>query len=158
MDTNRDGTIMANELQEALRRGLQMNDFNMKTIQLLISRYDKNGDMEINFDEFFDLFCNINEEYESFLIMDKDSSGYVNCDEFSLAMNSKGYNFSPKFFKFIVGEIGKHSNSRGMKFDNYIRAMARFDYLCEYYRKTPYFHNNHNLESYLKNTFFQDFW
>lgn len=158
MDMNGDGTITSNELREALRRGQSMNEFNLKTIQLLISRYDKNGDMEINFDEFFDLYCNLNEEFESFLIMDMAGSGYIDQEEFCHAMTNKGYNFSQKFFKFIVGEIGKHSNSRGIKFDNYIRAMARFDYLCEYYKKTPYFHNNHNLESYLKNTFFQDFW
>lgn len=158
MDANHDGSITAIELQEALRRGQGVSDFNIKTIHLLISKYDKNGDREISFDEFYDLYCNLNEEYENFLMMDEDGSGYIDLDEFQSAMVSKDYNFTRKFFKFIVEEIGKHTASSGIKFDNYIRVMARFDYLCAYYQKTPYFHNKHSLQSYLKNTFFQDFW
>ena len=158
MDINHDGSITAVELQEALRRGQANNEFNIKTIELLISRCDKNSDRQITFDEFFDLYCNLNDEFEAFLMMDEDGSNSIDFNEFSMAMINKGYTFSKKFFMFIVDEIGKHTKSYGIKFDNYIRVMARFEYLCDYYRKTPYFHNKHNLESYLKSTFFQDFW
>lgn len=158
MDVNGDGSITSDELQEALKRGQSSNEFSQKTIQLLISRYDKNGDREISFEEFFDLYCNLNDEFENFLMMDGDGNGFIDFDEFAQAMTSRGYNFSNRFFKFIIDEIGKHGNFRGIKFDSFIRVMARFDYLVEHYKKTPYFHNKHNLESYLKNTFFQDFW
>lgn len=158
VDMNKDGLITPIELQEALRISQGIINFNIKTIHLLIARYDKNGDRMISFNQFFDLYCNLNNEFESFLMMDKAGNGYINKDEFSEAMINKRYNFSRKFFKFIVDEIGKHSSCNIIKFDNFIRAMARFDYLTDCYNKTPFFHNKHSLESYLKNTFFQDFW
>ena len=120
MDFNRDGSITSAELQEALRRG-QGSDFSMKTIDLLISKYDKNGDREISFEEFYDLYINLNGEYENFLLTDSDGSGLIDTDEFSRTMVKKGYMFSQKFFKFIVDEISKHTGFYGIKFDNYIR-------------------------------------
>ena len=60
-DLNRDGSITSIELQEALRG--QISNFSLKTIELLISKHDKNGDKEISFEEFNSLFNNLNEEY-----------------------------------------------------------------------------------------------
>jgi Ca2+-binding EF-hand superfamily protein len=120
MDVNRDNSITASELQIALRRG-QGSDFNLKTVELLMSKYDKNGDREISFDEFYDLYTNLNDEYENFLMTDTDDSGQIDANEFTTTMNNKGYYFSFKFFKFIVDEISKHTGINGIKFDNYIR-------------------------------------
>merc|ERR1712147_490825 len=115
---NKDGLITPIELQEALRISQGIINFNIKTIHLLIARYDKSGDRMISFNQFFDLYCNLNNEFESFLMMDKAGNGYINKDEFSEAMINKRYNFSRKFFKFIVDEIGKHSSCNIIKFDN----------------------------------------
>jgi len=41
MDVNRDGSISSTELQEALQRG-HTSHFSKKTIDIFISKYDKN--------------------------------------------------------------------------------------------------------------------
>jgi len=120
MDLNNDGSIASSELQEVLRRG-QGSDFSSKTIDHLITKYDKNGDREISFEEFYDLYINLNEEYENFLLTDSDGSGFIDPDEFSITMSKKGYQFSNKFYKFIVDEISKNTGTYGIKFDNYMR-------------------------------------
>ena len=157
MDDNKDGSITNIELQTALKKGQCVADFNIKTINLIISKYDKNGDGEISFDEFYNLFLTLNEEFENFLMMDADGSGEIDQDEFMSAMKNKGFTLTKKFYQFIFEEIYRHTRSKGIKFDNFIRMTARFDYLRDYYNKTTYFHK-FPLESYLKNTFFQDFW
>lgn len=157
MDINRDGSITAIELQQTLRRAQAGNEFNIKTVELLISRYDKNGDKQISFDEFLDLFNSLNEEYESFLMMDADGSGYIDFYEFKESLSRKGHRFSDSFYQYIMHEITGRTGKPGIQFDNYIRVAARFDYLCHFYHNTPYFHRN-SLEEYLRKTFFQDFW
>ena len=157
MDLNGDGSITSRELQQTLRQIQAGSEFCLKTVELLIAKYDKNGDREIEFSEFTDLFNNLNEEFENFLMMDSDDSGTIDLDEFESSFTKKGYNFSHDFFKSIIHELHKHTGVYGLKFDNYIRIMARFDFLCKSYRNTPYFHK-HSLEQYLKKTFFQDFW
>jgi Ca2+-binding EF-hand superfamily protein len=101
MDLNGDGSITAVELQRALRRTLAGSEFNIKTVELLIAKYDVNGDKEISFEEYFDLFNNLNEEYENFLMMDADGSGTIDQAEFTDALLRKGHEFSHEFFKFI---------------------------------------------------------
>jgi Ca2+-binding EF-hand superfamily protein len=157
LDINRDGSITAYELQQALKRTQTNSDFNMRTVELLIATYDRNGDKEISFEEFSDLFNNLNEEYANFLMMDEDSSGEIDLQEFTQAMSRKGYEFTESFYKMILDNVRKHTSAHGLKFDNYIRIAARFDFLVRSYRSTPYFHKQ-SLEQYLKKTFFQDFW
>ena len=158
MDLNRDGSITAVELQQTLRRAQAGSEFNIKTVELLISRYDMNGDKQIDFEEFFDLFSSLNDEFETFLMIDSDGSGLIDLQEFREALRNKGYNFSDQFYQYIVNEICSKTRKNGIQFDNYIRVAARFDYLCSFYNNTPYFKSNHTLESYLRKTFFQDFW
>lgn len=157
MDLNGDGSITAVELQRALRRSLAGSEFSIKTVELLIAKYDVNGDKEISFEEFFDLFNSLNEEYENFLMMDTDGSGSIDQAEFTDAIMRKGHEFSHEFFKYIMDEVYRKTGQYGIQFDNYIRIAARFEFLCKTYKNTPYYHK-HPLESYLKKTFFQDFW
>jgi hypothetical protein len=117
-----------------------------------------NGDKQISFDEFFDLFNCINEEYEAFLMIDSDGSGLIDLYEFKSALRNKGYNFSDMFFQYLMNEICAKTKKNGIQFDNYVRVAARFDYLCNFYQNTPYFQKSHSLEDYLGKTFFQDFW
>ena len=131
MDLNGDGSITSHELQQTLRQaGLE---FCLETVELLIAKYDENGDREIEFSEFTDLFNNLNEEFENFLMMDSDDSGTIDLDEFESSLTKKGYDFSHDFFQFIMHELHKHTDIDGLKFDNYIRIMARFDFLYKSY-------------------------
>ncbi len=158
MDKNNDGSITASELQHALRSTQSSGiDFSIKTVHLLIAKYDTNGDREISFDEFNDLFFNLNDEFEAFLMMDTDGSGSIDKNELMIAINRKGYRFSSAFYDYLCDTINRHTGSRAIEFDNYIRIAARFDFLCNTYRRTPYFHKD-SLETYMRKTFFQDFW
>lgn len=129
----------------------------MKTVELLISKYDTNMDREISFDEFFDLFNNLNQEYETFLLTDSDGSGFIDLHEFTEALKGKGYFFSRGFYEYIVNKICKRTKQHGIQFDIYIRVAARFDQLCAQYNHTLFFQKN-SLENYLKENFFDDFW
>ena len=129
----------------------------MKTVKSLLAKYDKNGDGEISFDEFTDLFNNLNEEFENFLMMDSDDSGVIDLEEFEKAISNKGFTFSGHFYENVMEDVRKHTHVYGIKFDIYIRIVARFYFVCSSYRKTPYF-DKHSLEPYLKKTFFRDFW
>jgi len=120
MDVNRDGSISSTELQEALQRG-HTSHFSKKTIDIFISKYDKNGDREISFEEFFNLYNYLNEEFENFLLTDSDGSGLIDPNEFRDSMLKKGYQFNNNFFEFIVDEIRKKTGNYGIKFDDYIR-------------------------------------
>lgn len=157
MDANRDNSITIGELQLALRKTQASSDFSLKTVELLVSKYDKNGDREIDFNEFYDLFVNLSDEYEAFLMMDSDDSGSIDIDEFSAALDKKGYEFTSDFYRMIMREIERKTNFANIRFDNYIRVAARFDFLTNTYKKTPYFHKE-SLQSYLTKTFFLDFW
>jgi Ca2+-binding EF-hand superfamily protein len=157
MDYNGDNTISARELQEALKRGQSNSEFNFKTIELLLQKYDTNGDKQISFEEFYDLFLHLNEEYENFLLMDEDGSGEIDFNELSNALEKKGYSLSEQFYKFIINEMQRNTGHSGIKFDNYIRIAARFDYLCKYYRKSSLF-QKYPMETYLRSSFFENFW
>ena len=156
MDKNGDGSITAVELQQALR-STQASEFSMKTVQLLISKYDANGDREISFSEFHDLYLNLNDEFEAFLMMDADGSGSIDKSELMSSISRKGYHFSPAFYDTICDNVRRRTGHASIEFDNYIRIAARFDFLCSTYQRTPYFHKE-KLEVYLTKTFFQDFW
>ena len=89
--------------------------------------------------------------------MDTDGSGGIDIYELRFALQDKGYMFSDAFFKIIMDQLNKQTGGRIIEFDNYIRIGARFDYLCNAYKKIPYMYRD-SLETYMKKTFFVDFW
>ncbi len=157
MDFNKDGSLCFDELQEALKLGQHNSEFNVKTVQLLFDKYDRNRDGEIDFDGFYDLYTYLNDEYCTFLGMDKDGSGTLDADELCQLFSSRGFNFKSDFFKFIEQTM-RETNKNGITFDNYCRLVARFDYLNNLYITTPRYQTSYTLETYLKKTFFFNFW
>ncbi len=156
IDVDNSGALTVEELQRALY-SVHSKEFSLKTVILLMSKYDKNNDKSITFDEFYDLYGDLNAEYESFLLMDVDGSGDINLNELEQGFSNKGYKFTKDFYQLIITEINKKTGDLGVKFDHYIRLASRFDYLCHYYRETPYYQKM-PLENYLKKTLFLDFW
>lgn len=156
IDKNRDGSITAQELQEILRLTQAGLDFNIKTVKMIMSSYDRNGDQEISFEEFYDLYQALNDEYESFLLMDSDGSGSIETEELSNALRAKGYTFSNGFYNYIVQRICLRTGQNGILFDDYIRVASKFDYLCKFYYR-HYYPKFLSLEEFLKSKFFEDF-
>lgn len=158
IDINHDGGISSNELQKILRNIQSSAEFSAKTVDLVIRKYDKNRDGQISFEEFFDLYNNLNEELEAFLLIDSDGNGYIDCTELEISFRNKGHQLSRAFYEYIYREICKYTAQKGILFDSYIRVASRFDYLCKQFYNTPYYFKNFSFETYLAKTFFQDFW
>jgi len=157
IDVDNSGALSVDELQRALY-SVHNKEFSLKTVKLLMSKYDKNNDKSITFDEFYDLYGDLNAEYESFLLMDVDGSGHIDQNELEQGFSGKGYKFTKEFYQHVISEITKKTGDSGVKFDHYIRLASRFDYLCHFYRETPYYHQVMSMENYLKKTMFLDFW
>lgn len=126
-------------------------------MQLLLSQYDKNNDNEISFQEFNNLFMYINEQYNDFLDIDLDFSGFIDGQELASALINKGYvSLSTQFFEDLVKEIKKFTKTNGISFDVFIRIIARMNKLNDQFKKSSDYNVLH-LEDYLKKKFFLKF-
>lgn len=152
MDRNRDGEISAQELHECLKRGQTNYEFDPYTVSFLLEKYDQNRDNEIGFQEFHDLYMGLNVQYNEFLDIDQDSSGFIDGRELGNALRRRGYNFSQEIFDYVVNEIARRSGKRGISFDVYVRVTARFDFLRNQYSRSPY--QSVPLEKYIRDYFF----
>ncbi|CAF1017469.1 unnamed protein product, partial [Brachionus calyciflorus] len=142
IDINKDGSISSNELQHILKNVQSNASFDPKTVYLLIKKYDRNGDNEINFEEFYDLYNNLNEEFETFLLTDIDGSGSIDSREFAELLKSKGYDFSHMFYDYFFRELYRFSHKNTIEFDIYIRVSTRLDYLVKHYYNNSYYNTN----------------
>lgn len=153
IDSNRDGRITGQELHEALRRGQPVSEFDPYTIQTLIEKYDKDRDNQISFQEFNDLFVQLNAQLNEFYDFDSDNSGSIDGRELGNILRRKGYNFSPDLFNYVVSEISRRSGKNGVNFDTYVRVIARFDFLRAQHSANPQLRSV-PLEKYIRDTFF----
>lgn len=159
MDHNRDGKITGQELHEALRKGQESSQFDPITVQYLLKKYDRDNDNEINFNEFHQLFVEINNQYNEFLDIDLDFSGSIDSQELANALRRKNYTFSADFFNFLFFELSKRSGKQTISFDIYVRVTARFDQLKYDFKNSPQNRGNSNvnsmqLEQFIKQYFF----
>lgn len=156
VDSNNDGTITFHELHSALIKGQPNSQFDIKTAELLVRKYDQNFDGEINFNEFQNLFNYLNEEYLKFLLADSDGSQTIDTNELEEFLRQRGFKFSKDFSSYIINTIQSRIG-RGVTFDYYCRIMARVDQLIAVYNKTGYYKQT-TMENYIKKAFFGDFW
>ncbi len=157
IDHNHDGEINSNELHEALRKGQPNSEFDTTTVQILLQKYDQNNDDEISFEEFYNLFVGINNQYIEFLDIDVDFSGSIDSNELANALNKKGYNFSPNFYTFITDELSKRTRKRTITFDMYVRILARMDFLRHHFNTSSQINRSKNFEHFIANNFFHRF-
>ena len=154
------GEISFDELYEALKKGQPNMQFDKKTVQLLLSQFDKNNDNEISFQEFNDLFSCINEQYNEFLDIDLDSSGYIDNNELENALRNKGFKMSSKFYYDLVNEIIKRNRLNGISFDIFVRIISRFTQLKTEYKYSNNYKDNYDyqyIEKYYRDKFFLKF-
>ena len=154
IDLNRNGEIDQRELHEALRLGQPTLTFDPATVRLLIHKYDSNRDERVNFNEFYGLFVDINNQYNEFLDIDADCSGSIDARELAAALQRKRYPLSAAFYDRLVAMIAERTRSRALSFDLYVRVIARLDFLLRVCRERG---NDRNMEAFILHEFLVHF-
>jgi Ca2+-binding EF-hand superfamily protein len=70
--------LSESELNQALENGFPNSQFKRDKLKKVFTKYDKNKDKQIDFDEFSCLFAEINEKFHEFLVDDSDKDYSVN--------------------------------------------------------------------------------
>lgn len=162
IDHNNDGEINGQELHEALQKGQPNSTFDPKTVYFLLKKFDQNNDDEISFEEFYNLFIGINNQYNDFLDIDVDFSGTIDSVELATVLRKKNCNFSQNFFNYFIEELAKRTGKNSISFDMYVRVIARIDYLRQQFnqernKNAQNGDQSKNIEYYIANQFFSNF-
>lgn len=145
MDHNHDGEISGQELHMALRKGQSNSEFDPHTVGELMKKYDSSRNGEINFNEFYQLFTDINGMFNEFLDVDLDFSGSIDNRELSNSLRRKGYNFSQGFYDFLFFELSKMTGKQQISFDIYVRVITKMGKLRFDFKNMPQNRNNPNV-------------
>ena len=131
IDVDNNGTLTKTELQRVLLNG-DWSPFNLDTIVLLFSLFDRDGNGTINFNEFMGLWHYIEDWKRIFSTFDKDNNGTIEIPELITAMKSFGFNISEETLKKLVRKYKVSHNTQGRKltlndfeyavsFDNFVQ-------------------------------------
>jgi Ca2+-binding EF-hand superfamily protein len=157
IDKNQDGFIQLDDLHESFKKAYSNPHFEPKTSALLFERFDKNGDHALDLDEYGSLLESLNQHHKEFLETDfkHDANGLVNASELLKVFERKGYTFSVELLTSIVYQLTNKDNSTtGLKFDNFLYLVFRFDQLLTQYYKTNTSATSYSqLEKFIKNNF-----
>lgn len=154
MDYDHNGFISFDELYTALKNGQPTSEFGRDTVKLLLNKYDNNNDNQISFKEFNDLFIGINNQFNDFIDIDTDFSGSIDINELAQYFQTKGFNFNPNFYRFVMETISRRTGSNVVNFDIYLKIRARFDQLNAEYQRTR---SRDNKEHFFGTKFFLQF-
>ncbi|CAL8097032.1 unnamed protein product [Calicophoron daubneyi] len=134
VDKNGNGQIDAQELQRALSNGMN-TAFNADTVRLMVAMFDRDYSGTIEFNEFCGLFDYVQRWRQCFKRFDTDNSGTIDAGEFSRALQTFGYTFSPNFVRMMIHRFDR--NRRGViAFDDFIYACVCLQILTDAFR--PY--------------------
>ncbi|KAL9648125.1 hypothetical protein ABK040_007490 [Willaertia magna] len=122
VDLDKSGKITWQELQKSLSLpGSEFTGkmFSERCARRLIQMFDKNGNAEIDFEEFTQLHNYLLQMKQGFEFVDKDRSGSLDFNEISMALQQSGYRISPNSLQkmFSVFDIQKKGS---LNFDGYI--------------------------------------
>ncbi len=125
-------------------------------MKILLKKYDRDGDNEIDFDEFYNLFVGVNNQYNEFLDYDQDFSGTIDSNELTNSLKRKGYNLNSNFIESLIREVNRYSGGKNaVSFDLYVRIIARIDHLRSIFNQHK--HDRSNFENFIKEKFFMEF-
>ncbi|CAH8864995.1 unnamed protein product [Trichobilharzia szidati] len=154
VDTNRSGSISADELQRALNNGLG-TAFNMRTVDLMIAMFDKDMNGTMNLEEFNQLFTFVQQWQTCFRNYDRDRSGTIDVNEFQTALSSFGYRLSPQFITLLIRKFDRHRRG-SISFDDFILACVCLKNLTDGFKLYDYQRNGTaqmNYENFLTAAF-----
>eukprot|EP00954_Amorphochlora_amoebiformis_P015647 1227979-Amorphochlora_amoeboformis.AAC.1 len=108
----RDGTITISELGVVLK-SLKKN-FNEQQLKEIIKKVDKNGDGQIDFEEFLKMMSNRvgtrNRDYElkeAFNVFDQDGDGYITASELSTVMKTLGEQIDKETIDLMIEGVDR---------------------------------------------------
>ncbi|KAJ3761137.1 hypothetical protein EV360DRAFT_93200 [Lentinula raphanica] len=135
VDTDRSGSITANELQQAL-----VNEFDLDTVKMLMSIFDVDRSGTINYNEFAGLWKYIQDWQNVFRHFDRDHSGTIEGHELAEALRSFGYNLSPDLLrlielKYASAPVSGYGPPPGITFDRFVRACVVVKTLTEAFQR-----------------------
>jgi len=132
VDANKSGTITPAELQKALVNG-NGTEFNMVTIDSMISLFDKDKSGEICYTEFGALWRYVVDWQNCFKAFDKDKSGTINQSELQEALTTFGYNLSPQVYRLLLRKFDR-TGRQAVCFDDFIQCCLVMQGITDMFR------------------------
>lgn len=133
VDTDRSGTINAQELQSALSNGT-WKAFNPDTVRMMIGMFDRQGTGTLNFDEFACLWNYISEWQNCFQALDRDRSGSIDRREFGEALSRFGYRLSQPTVDALLMKYDRDRKG-SMNFDDFILCCVNLHTVTDAFRR-----------------------
>ncbi|CAF3364351.1 unnamed protein product [Rotaria socialis] len=132
VDTDRSGSISANELQAALSNGT-WSPFNPETVRMMIGMFDRDGSSTIDLDEFRHLWKYVSDWEKCFRKYDLDGNGSIDKHELKTALSSFGFRLSDQFYDLLIRKFDR--TGRGtVAFDDFIQACVSIQTLTNAFR------------------------
>ncbi|GER49054.1 centrin2 [Striga asiatica] len=133
-DTDRSGTIDANELNEAMRvLGFESSE---EEITRIIAEVDKDGSGTIDFDEFCFMMTakfgerdTIEELKKAFRTIDLDNNGSISLGDIRRTANVVGVRFTEKELQDMIRGADR-DNDGEVSLDDFFKIMSRTSYGC----------------------------
>ncbi|KAK9364933.1 hypothetical protein V1509DRAFT_634796 [Lipomyces kononenkoae] len=133
VDKDGSGRLSASELRSALVN-FDKTKFDPETIKLMIKLFDSDGSGTVNYTEFKRLWNYLGEWLERFQQFDLDHNTTISLDEFSLALQSFGFHFSPGFVRFMFNHYDKRGTG-SISFDLFVQANITLQRIHDAFRK-----------------------
>ncbi|KAF9222437.1 EF-hand [Gyrodon lividus] len=139
VDHDGSGAITAVELERALING-DWTAFDLDTVKLLMSLFDRDRNGTIGFNEFSSLWKYIKDWQNVFRHFDRDRSGSIDARELQDALRQFGYNLNPQLLTLVQKKYASAVAYRGgpppgITFDRFVRACVVIKQLTETFRR-----------------------
>ncbi|KIJ15638.1 hypothetical protein PAXINDRAFT_99491 [Paxillus involutus ATCC 200175] len=112
VDHDGSGAITAVELERALVNG-DWTAFDLDTVKLLMSLFDRDRSGTIGFNEFSSLWKYIKDWQNVFRHFDRDRSGSIDGRELQEALHQFGYNLNPQLLTLVQKKYASNVSYRG---------------------------------------------
>jgi calmodulin len=124
-DKDSSGTVTTQELGLVLK---SMNkNFSEDELKKIVSKFDFNGDGQIDFDEFFALMTRhekkeVDELKQAFNVFDKDSDGTITSKELEIVMKALGEPIDRETIDLMIESVDTDKNG-SIDFDEFKKMM-----------------------------------
>ncbi|CAH3042172.1 unnamed protein product [Pocillopora meandrina] len=132
IDTDRSGSISADELQQALSNGA-WTPFNPETVRLMIGMFDHDNSGAIEFNEFQALWQYVTDWQRTFRSYDQDNSGTIDREELKTALTNFGYRLSERMYTILITKFDRCDRG-SINFDDFIQCCLILQILTNSFR------------------------